>query len=170
MVDPKTLQFLWRYMVHADAQVLAASDGLSDEGYYREQEISAGSVHNLLVHCMKCRRRLGSSDSTAWVTRRQPTRPRSRGADLAGRWAALHQELLAFAAAQTPASLAAELRSVNRKGVAFRLPLWLCMLHVCDHATYHRGQTNSMIKRAGGTPPPGMLYTYGVREGFGQEE
>jgi uncharacterized damage-inducible protein DinB len=38
------------------------------------------------------------------------------------------------------------------------------MLHVADHATYHRGQLNSMIKLAGGTPSPVMLYPFAISQ------
>ena len=50
----------------------------------------------------------------------------------------------------------------------YMVPIGLCMLHVSDHATYHRGQINSMIKRAGGTPSGVMVDTYGVQEGIGR--
>ena len=169
MGDPKTIQLLWQYMVHADAQVLAATESLTDEGYAREQGISAGSVHKLIVHCMGAQRtwleRLKGAGTPPLIL------PESvRRTDVSAQWTALHAELLEFAAAQTPASLAANIRSVTRSGVAFELPVGLCMLHVSDHATYHRGQLNSMIKRAGGTPSGVMVYTYGVREGFGREK
>jgi uncharacterized damage-inducible protein DinB len=42
------------------------------------------------------------------------------------------------------------------------------MLHVADHATYHRGQLNTMIKKAGGKPSPVMVYTYGMEIGIGR--
>jgi len=31
---------------------------------------------------------------------------------------------------------------------------------VVDHATYHRGQLNSMIRRAGGTPANTMYWSF----------
>ncbi|HSU68732.1 MAG TPA: DinB family protein [Tepidisphaeraceae bacterium] len=104
MNDPKTIEFLWKYVAHADGQVLAAADTLDDRGYFLDQGISFGSVHNMLVHCL--------SAQASWLQRlNQVGNPPmldpatvSRG-EIAGRWGALHQELLAFAAAQTPASL-----------------------------------------------------------------
>lgn len=168
MTGPQTIQFLWQYMVHADAQVLEAADTVSEDGYVREQGISLGSLHKLLVHCMSAQhtwlQRLNGIGSPA------PIDPASVSpSELAGRWGALHQDLLAFAAAQTPRSLVQEIHSTNRAGVHFQLPLWLCMLHVSDHATYHRGQINSMIKLAGGKASPVMLYTYGVTQGHGKQ-
>jgi uncharacterized damage-inducible protein DinB len=40
----------------------------------------------------------------------------------------------------------------NTYGEWFSLPLGETMIHVVDHATYHRGQINAMIKMAGGMP------------------
>jgi uncharacterized damage-inducible protein DinB len=169
MNDPQTLQFLWQYMVYADAQMLAASDTLSDDAYHREQGISFGSVHKLLVHGMSAQntwlQRLNGLESPAAIDAATVSR-----ATLAGRWTEVHQEVLAFAAAQTPASLTTMIHARSRTGVKFELPVGLCMLHVSDHATYHRGQINSTIKLAGGIPSPVMLFTYGVRSGIGREE
>lgn len=165
MTDIQTIRFLLRYMVHADAQIMAAAETVSDEGYRREQNISAGSIEKLLNHAMLAQRtwlqRLNGLD-VMYVDGPPPVRK-----ELPGRWAAVHQELLAFADAQTPESLRTVIRSRNRGGKRFELPKWMVMLHVADHATYHRGQLNSMIKLAGGTPSPVMLYTFGVGQGFG---
>jgi len=168
MFDPATLEFQWRYMVHADARVLDASRSVPDEGYDRDQRISLGSIHKLLVHCV--------FSQETWLARLNglPNPPSidvagvPRGA-IAGRWAAVHQEMLAFAAAQTRESLESVLRFTNSRGAPFELSTGACMLHVADHATYHRGQLNSMIKLAGGTPSPVMLYTFAVENGQGRE-
>ena len=151
-----------------NTQVLAATQGLTDEGYALGQGISTGSIHKLIVHCMSTQR--------TWLKRLKgagtppPIEPDAVGRkDVAPQWAAVHEELLAFAEAQTTASLATIVRSATRNGGPFQLPVGLCMLRVSDHATYHRGQINSMIKRAGGTPSGVMVYTYGVRERFSRE-
>lgn len=168
MNDLETIRFLWKYMVHADAQIMQAADTLSDEGYRREQNISFGSVEKLLHHAVMAQttwlQRLNGLD-VAYID--EPTLSR---AVLPGRWGQVHQELLAFADAQTPASLQTVVRSRNRSGKRSELPTWSVMLHVADHATYHRGQLNSMIKLAGGKPSPVMLYTYSIRQGFGRED
>lgn len=166
MNDIDTIRFLWQYMVHADAQVLAAADTVSDEGYRREQNISFGSIEKLLNHAMLAQRtwlrRLNGLD-VMYVDEPPPARN-----EFAGRWSALHQELLAYADAQTPDSLQTTFQSRNRAGRRFELVRWTAMLHVADHATYHRGQLNSMIKLAGGTPSPVMLYTFGLSKGLGK--
>ncbi|HXE56028.1 MAG TPA: DinB family protein [Tepidisphaeraceae bacterium] len=168
MIDPKTVELLWRYMVHADAQVLEAAQSVPDEGYFREQGISLGSIHKLLVHCMDAQHnwlnRLNGLENPPLLEASQI----SRGM-LAGRWAALHQELLAFAAAQSPQSLERTFRFRTRKGDPMQITVGACMLHVCDHATYHRGQLNSMIKLGGGVPSPVMVYTWSIEQGMGKK-
>jgi uncharacterized damage-inducible protein DinB len=164
--DLQTIQFLWKYMVHADKEVLAASQSVPDEGFRREQNISFGSVEKLLNHCMLAQacwlERLAGKD-VVFVD--HPPLPRG---EFPARWTQVHQELLAFAEAQTPESLETMLRLTTRAGKKLQLPIWASMLHIVDHATYHRGQLNSMIKLAGGTPSPIMLSLFCVAEGIGK--
>src|SRR5439155_660132 len=51
-VTKEHLQSMFDYVRWADQQMLAASRTVNDEGYYKEQQISIGSIHKLLVHCM----------------------------------------------------------------------------------------------------------------------
>jgi uncharacterized damage-inducible protein DinB len=167
MDDLHSIRFLWQYMVFADAQIQQAADTLSDEGYRREQNMSFGSVEKLIHHAIMAQ--------TTWLQRLNgldvayadvPPFPRDV---VAGHWAQLHQQLLAFVDAQTPASLQTIVRSRTRSGQRFEMPTWALMHHVADHATYHRGQLNSMIKLAGGKPSSVMLYTYCAQHGIGKQ-
>jgi uncharacterized damage-inducible protein DinB len=160
MTDPTTLHFLWRYMAHADQEIARAAATVPDDAYRRDQHISFGSIEKLLAHCMAAQ--------SVWLQRLNgidipykdvPPPPR---AALAQHWANIHDELLTFAAAQTPGSLREPLSFHNRAGHAHTAPRGALMLHVADHATYHRGQLNSMIKLAGGTPSPVMLYPFAI--------
>ncbi|HUB26491.1 MAG TPA: DinB family protein [Tepidisphaeraceae bacterium] len=60
------------------------------------------------------------------------------------------------------------IRITTRAGKKLELPIGPPMLHICDHATYHRGQLNSMIKLAGGTPSPVMVSMYCLAMGIGR--
>ena len=51
---------------------------------------------------------------------------------------------------QTDESLLVPVVARNTYGEQFSLPLGDTMIHVVDHATYHRGQINSMIMMARG--------------------
>lgn len=167
MMDPATIQCLWRYMVHADQQMVDAIATVSPEGYRREQNISMGSISKLVNHCISAHRtwirRLRGEDIT-YIDYPPLDQP-----ELAQGWGEVHADLLAFADEQTPESLAQMIRSHNRMGKYFELPTWSVMLHVSDHATYHRGQLNSMIKLAGGKPSSVMMYTYTVEMGIGRD-
>jgi uncharacterized damage-inducible protein DinB len=163
MTDPNTIGALWQYMVHADGEMLKAAATLPEEGFFREQGISVGSAHKLLVHAVAAQRiwleRLRGKDVRQMVSPQDlPTL-----AAIETAWGPLHAELLQFAAQQTPESLTAILHGKNTKGIPFALPVGAVMHHVADHATYHRGQLNSMIKLAGGTPSPVMLYHWAMR-------
>jgi len=167
MTDIETIRFLWRYMIRGDEQILAAAMTVPAENFAMEQGISFGSLAKLLNHARNAQKtwvtRLKGTD-TAYMDEPMPARE-----EFAATWAAVHQELLAFAESQTAESIQKTIRSRNRAGKQFELPAWAVMLHVADHATYHRGQVNSMIKRAGGTPVQIMVYTYCAAEGIGRE-
>ena len=62
--------------------------------------------------------------------------------------------------AQTPDSLVRQIAYTDLRGQPASMPLNHQILHVVDHATYHRGQLNSMIRRAGGTPANTMYWSY----------
>ena len=83
-------------------------------------------------------------------------------------WSKVHDSLLAFADAQTTETLQQTIRATSRIGKKFEIPKWAVMLHVADHATYHRGQLNSMIKLAGGKPSMAMAVPWAVSQGFGK--
>lgn len=163
MNDPHSIRYLWQYMAHADGEMLKAAGTVPEDGFFREQSISVGSVHKLLVHSLAAERiwleRLRGNEVRQMIGAQDlPTL-----AEIARTWPPLHAELLAFAAEQTPETLSAILHGKNTKGVPFALPVGAVMHHVADHATYHRGQLNSMIKLAGGTPSPVMLYHWAMR-------
>ena len=52
----------------------------------------------------------------------------------------------------------------STRGELFSLPLAELMLHVIDHETYHRGQINTMIKRAGGQPANISYLSYSMHK------
>lgn len=155
-MNAKTIQFLWRYMVYADKQMLSAAMTVPVEAWERELGISSGSVRKVMEHCIGAQVR--------WLARMhgpQLAVPQSlQRESAAAAWADVHAELMRFAAAQSDASVQAVVHGTDRLGNAFALPLKTCMLHVADHATYHRGQLNSLIKLAGGTPSPVMLFSF----------
>jgi len=150
--DKPTLRGLFDSMRWADELMMTAAGTVGDDAYYAERGFSLGSIHKLLVH--------GLTAQKLWLSRWRGVQP-ARIEDatdhptrelLSARWSAMHEELAAFLDAQTAETLAAEVEGTNSFGEKFSLPLSCLMYHVVDHAMYHRGQINSMIKLAGGTP------------------
>ncbi len=140
------------FMFWGDQRVLTAACAINEAEYYAERGFSAGSLHKLLVHTM--------AGQWAWLSRwkRLDIRRLQDATDyptresLLNRWPQVHHDFSEFLTAQTETTLAAPLTYHNTRGDQFTLPLGELILHCLDHGTYHRGQVNSLIKLAGGTP------------------
>jgi uncharacterized damage-inducible protein DinB len=143
---------MFEYVRWGDHESLMAARTVADPDYYKDQGISHGSVHKLLVHMMAaqwiwlCRFR-NSSPNRLETAEDYPTR-----IALEQRWPLVHAAMLDFVAHQSPSALARNVTYKNTRGEQFTLPLASLMLHVIDHAAYHRGQLASMIKRGNGKP------------------
>lgn len=160
MITVGLIRRLFGYMKWADEMMLASTIGIPDAEYYRHRGLSHGSIHRLLVHGMAAqrvwlRRWRGAGEAAIEGEAEFPTRD-----DLARHWPATHADLFAFLDQQTDESLQAAVSARNTYGERFALPLGELMLHVVDHATYHRGQINSMIKMAGGSPAAAYYQRY----------
>jgi len=147
------------FMIWGDLAILDAAGALPPEKYFQEQGISAGSIHKLLSHCMGAQwiwleRWLGRSPA-ARPDEQYPTIDSIRQ-----RWPRLHADLIDFVSQETPDSLVRQIAYTDLRGQPASMPLNHQILHVVDHATYHRGQLNSMIRRAGGTPANTMYWSY----------
>ena len=145
------LKEIYDHLKWADEQVLAAAETVSDEGFRREQNISLGSIHKLLVHAVSAQhlwlaRWQGETVLKALEPADYPT-----PADIRRMWDDVHSRIAAFLAKQTDASLEAAIR-FRRGEREYVMPLRHLIAHTFDHGTYHRGQLNSMITLAGGKP------------------
>lgn len=54
----------------------------------------------------------------------------------------------------------ANLNYRNLAGKEYSVPRWQVILHVVNHATYHRGQITTMLRQLGYTPTPTDLHLY----------
>jgi len=48
----------------------------------------------------------------------------------------------------------------NTKGEALQQPIWQIVLHIVNHASYHRGQITTLLRQVGRTPTGTDLITY----------
>ncbi len=142
------------YLRWGDQQSLLSARSVRDEEYYKEQNISIGSLHKMLVHCMAVQwlwlsRFRGESPQRAEDHTTYPTRM-----ELEQRWPLVHAALIDFVGRTTPNQLGNPITYHDTKGASHTLPMRDMILHLIDHGSYHRGQIATMIKRAGGTPLP----------------
>ena len=151
---------MFEFLRWADQQLMDAARQVPDDGYYKDQHISIGSIHKLLVHCMAAQwlwlsRWRGESPTKLENHEDYPTRD-----SLEQRWPLVHSATLDFLGLQTPRSLARDVQYRTTRGETYNVPLGELMLHVIDHASYHRGQINTMIKHAGGKPANCSYHDY----------
>ena len=158
------LQNMFEFIRWADGLMIRAARTVPDDGYYREQGISLGSIHKLMVHCMSVQwlwlsRWRGESPARVETHEDFPTRD-----SLEQRWPLVHSAMLDFLGMQSPKSISRVVQYKNTRGEIYNVPLGDLMLHVIDHESYHRGQINTMIKRAGGTPAAIAFHTYALQK------
>ncbi len=147
------------YVQWADALCLDAAASVKLEPYHREFGFSFGTVHKTLLHMMGAQH--------IWVgrwkgdsTRRFPTPEDLPTLDgIRQRWADIHAEVRDFVDQQTAESLQSRV-SYLRNNVPHAGVLWHLINHCFDHANYHRGQLNSLVKLAGGKPAATMFVDY----------
>jgi uncharacterized damage-inducible protein DinB len=139
---------LFAFNRSADRRVLEACRKLSPEQYAAEPVPGWSSVRASLVHIASAtqnwiRRVAGEVVSSAQTEADLPTvEDAERHLDQAyvildGLWPAL-----------TPQQLA-EPRTFQLRGRSWVLPSWVVLRHIVNHATYHRGQIASKLKRFG---------------------
>lgn len=143
---------LFEYTQWADQACLFASRTVSDREYYLDRGATHSSIHRTLVHIMAC--------EWLWLQRwrGEPTVQIENDTlypdriSLAQRWPLVHSAMIDFLDGQSPRSLMRTIEYVNSRGERMVGRLLSLMIHLTDHATYHRGQLNSMIRSGGGSP------------------
>lgn len=149
---PDYFVHLYEYVRWADLRQFEAAKLLGDDEYFKDRGWSFGNIHKVQLHELAAQsvwldRFVGNKPIWLFdeprLAERQAIEPELR---------LLHDRFAKFLASQSPTSLAAEITYLNLRGDKFTVPLWKLLVHVCNHASHHRGQLNSMIKLAGGKP------------------
>lgn len=159
---PDDLTSLYAYNRWANDRVLAAARQLSADQYVQEPAPGWTSVRATLVHV---------ADATLIWSRRiagAPVAGRAAEADVptlddaARLFSQAHDAFDRLLPTLTPERLSAIWSYRNLEGKEFRLPLWAVLRHVVNHATYHRGQVASKLKRLGVDPPSTDLVVWAI--------
>ena len=158
------LHNMFEYVRWADAAIIRAACTVPDAGYYKEQGISIGSIHKLLVHCMAAQwiwlsRWRGECPTCLENHEDFPTRD-----SLEQRWPLVHSAMLDFLGLQSQKCSCASSNTRTRGEKIYNVALGDLMLHVIDHGSYHRGQINTMIKHVGGTPGTVAYHLYALEK------
>ena len=146
------LASLLAYNRWADARVIEAVRALGPETYTREPEPGWPSVRSTLVHVAGATRIWAARLAGETVTTR-PTEDEHPTLDDAERLLSEGQAAVERALAASADRLDAMLEYRDLAGKSQRLPLWSVFRHVVNHATYHRGQVASKLRRLGAEPP-----------------
>jgi len=142
---------LYAYTGWANAHMLDACATLAAASLVRDMGTSFGSVLGTLEHMFGA--------DWIWLERwngRVPARFPPKGTygtvdSLRVAWTMLEEERARFLSTLDDAKLAEPMRYRNTRGDAFEYPLGQLLMHVSNHATYHRGQVMQLVRQLGGT-------------------
>lgn len=156
------LSSLYAYNAWANARVADSLAPLTKEQYTKELGGGWPSIRATWVHLAGATdawaRRFSGADATTLP--KESELPKLADATALAQDA--QRRLEAFLATLTPNRVAGPFRWKNLKGEERTAPFWAVLRHVVNHATYHRGQISSMVKRVGGTPKSTDMVLWGI--------
>jgi uncharacterized damage-inducible protein DinB len=144
---------LYAFNRWADGRVVEKIRQLSPEQYVKEPEPGWASIRATVVHMA------GATDIWARRIQGETVTVRPTEADVptledAERYLAKGHDAFNHLLTSLSSERLASIWSYrNFQGEEFRLPLWAVLRHVVNHASYHRGQIASKLKRFGVEPP-----------------
>lgn len=156
---------MFEYVRWCDHRHLDACRSVPAENYLHDYGFSFRTVHDTLVHMLAAQ--------VVWLRRWEGESPqrmlnRTDLPDLESvrmQWGGVHAQFGDFLHRQSQQTLAQKLEWTTADGRFITLPLGHLVVHCLDHATFHRGQLNSLITLAGGKPPRVMYYNYLLETG-----
>lgn len=164
------LSTLYNYNYWANQRVLAAARGLSVEALTCPNDLSWGSIRNVLVHTMsaewgwRIRCQEGRSPSTLLDPLEYPTVEA-----LAACWDTEEDAMRGYLATLREEDLAQPLAYVTTTGRPFSSTLWHILVHVVNHGTQHRSEVAHALTQLGHSPGDLDMILYARGEGNGTE-
>lgn len=158
-------QTLARYNTWANRRLFAACARLGAEAYLRERPSFFGSIHKTLNHILVGDR--------IWLARftKSGTAPKALADELAKDFPALSalrdkedRRILDFASSLTDKDVTAVFNYSDIKGAPHAVPMSLCLAHLFNHQTHHRGQVHGMLSEEGLDPPQLDIIYFAIEE------
>jgi len=153
MITPKYIETMARYNAWQNRSIYLAASGLSEEERQQDRGVFFKSIHATLTHLLW--------GDTVWMSRFDnwdaPEINIPNSVNFAGDWGDLAEKrhtadnlFLAWAGRVTADNLTGNLTWYSgalQKDVT--KPRTLCITHMFNHQTHHRGQVNAMLTVAG---------------------
>lgn len=157
-IDPDFLRLQLDYSRWASERSLEAASALNDEELNRDLGVSYKGVFGTLLHVFQADR--------IWLSRLRGS-PRFSLAEpdeswtlptLTDGWRNIADGYADWITGVTDAE--ANLCYKNLAGQDYSLPVWQVVMHIVNHATYHRGQITSMLRQLGYSPIATDLHVF----------
>jgi len=143
------VEYLYSYDRWANARILDAVSGLTEEQFTMDMKSSHGSIRDTLSHILAA--------EWIWLERWNGVSPKALlnpsafptvGA-LRERWSEVERGYNEFIERITDASLDRVITYTNTKDEEWSYPLVQMLQHVMNHSSYHRGQVVTMLRQLG---------------------
>jgi len=169
MISLNVLRELFAYNYWARDRQLEACAGLRSDQLQCPLGNSFSSLQDTLVHLLGAEwlwleRLRGRSPAGLPASQEFP----SLGA-VVDRWRVVERGLLDYLDTLSEEMLAANVSYKNFYGETWRYPVWLALLHILNHQTYHRGQVATLLRQLGADAPAVDLLVaddWGVLQGM----
>jgi uncharacterized damage-inducible protein DinB len=153
MITPAWCRAMAAYNAEMNRRLYAAADTLAEAERQRDMGAFFGSIHGTLCHLLWGDRMwMHRFDGWERPTQRIPESPA-----MIADWVALKAaraaddaRIEAWAARLAPADLEGDLIWFSgATGREMTKPRWLCVAHMFNHQTHHRGQAHALLTRLG---------------------
>ncbi len=160
------LRRMARYNRWANARLYDACAKLGEEEYQKPRPAFFGSLHGTLCHLLvtdwEWIARVAGEPSPGLPLDHQPF---SALSELRAARETQDARIIAVADGldETAAAADAVYRRVSQPQAEMRTPRYLCLLHMFNHETHHRGQAHDQLSQTT-TPPPPLDLLFYLRE------
>ena len=152
-MTPKALQSLLDYHYWARDRLLDAVERLTPDQFVQDLGNSFGSIRDTLVHVV--------SAEWAWCSRWEGESPSGHLAsadfgtvqEVRARWVREEARVRRFVDQLGPDCFDRVIQYTHFSGAPIESAFWHMLLHVVNHATFHRGQVTTMLRLLGAQPP-----------------